>query len=73
MSKPHDSWAKPRSNGTHLTADEIALIKQSFIKRYTIDETAKALQCASRTIDKYYSLFRAQGVQQQPKITLRQW
>lgn len=53
-----DDWEKPRSKGTHLTPEEIALLKTSFKAGHSTREAAKALKCSSRTAFKYYSYFK---------------
>jgi len=70
VAQKKDTWEKPRSHGTGLTADELAFVRQSFIEGARIDHVAKKLQCASRTVTKYYGYFRAGGVKQKPTVAL---
>lgn len=66
-----DDWKKPRSNGTGLTEAEIAFIKASYMDKLSIEYVARKLQCASRTVTKYYGIFRDQGLDKDRKISLR--
>lgn len=66
MSWRQDDWIKTRSNGVHLTEDEIAGVKRSFVAGEKIYDVAKRLKCSSRTIVKYYGFFRAEGVREKP-------
>jgi hypothetical protein len=55
---PKDDWHKPRTQGNHLTADEIELIRAAFKAGRKPSVIARELKCASRTVSKYYQQFR---------------
>jgi hypothetical protein len=57
-----DDWEKPRSHGTKLTEVEIDRIKLGFVRGERIEDVARELAAASRTVSKYYGFFRAEGV-----------
>lgn len=72
MTQKPDNWVKPRSNGTHLTEAEIAEVRVAFASKQKIETVARRLQCASRTVSKYYGLFRAECVAQRKKRPVAQ-
>lgn len=59
-----DDWRKPRAHSQHLTEEEIAQIKDAYIAGYRVEYIARKLACSSRNVQKYYGMFRAQGVMQ---------
>lgn len=61
-SGPRDDWEKPRSKGTHLTDDELVIVREGYRTNRGIKDVARELKCSSRTITKYYGLFGAEGL-----------
>ena len=59
-----DDWEKPRGKGGHLSAPELAKVQEGFQHRRHIRDVARELKCSSRTVTKYYGLFRAEGIEQ---------
>lgn len=57
-----DDWHKPRSHGQHLTTEEIAFIRESYASGRRLADVARALQCSSRIVSKYYGYFREEGI-----------
>lgn len=62
MSTIKDDWHKPRSKGQHLNADEIAVIRRAYLMNRFYRDVARELECSSRVVSKYYSLFQAEGL-----------
>ena len=50
-------WDLRRGTGQHLSEDEKEFIYQSGLAGKTRIETARALKCSVRTIDKWYAKF----------------
>jgi IS30 family transposase len=59
-----DDWNKPRTKAMRLTETEISEVKIAFQMGRKVRDIARELQCASRTVSRYYSLFRAEGIAQ---------
>lgn len=66
MSYVKDDWVV-RSKGNRLTAAEIAFVRQCYIDKKKMRDTARELKCSSRTISKFFGYFRAEGVRQGPR------
>lgn len=64
-----DTWHKPRKRSDHFSEAEISVCRDGFVNRRRIHLVAQSLQCASRTVAKYYGFFRAEGIEQIPKPT----
>ncbi|WP_194474588.1 hypothetical protein [Bradyrhizobium sp. CCBAU 51753] len=62
VTQPKDDWEKPRSKGTHLTDAEIAQLKVAYRAGTRSRDAERTLKCATRTVNKYYGFFKAEGV-----------
>ena len=64
-----DNWKKPRSHGKHLTTAEIERIRVAYRTGRRPEAIARELQCASRTVHRYYSQFRgASKIADRPSV-----
>lgn len=77
-----DRWRKPRSNGDHLSNEEVELIRKGYRQGRSSFDIARELQCSTRTVDKYFVIFRSgcdvnarhravQSLQRTPKQVLQ--
>jgi hypothetical protein len=56
-----DDWEKPRGrrgNGSHFTAEEVAFVEASFRQHRSARETARQLNCATRSINMRFRAMR---------------
>jgi hypothetical protein len=53
-----DDWDKPRTQGNHLTDDEIKKLRVAYTTGRHPSDIARELQCSSRVANKYYAMFR---------------
>jgi transposase len=71
MSYLRDDWHKPRSEGTHLSADELEQLKDAFRAGMTPKDAARTIQCSSRTARRRFEQFRDEGLLEQDPPPVR--
>ena len=71
MTSKVDDWEKVRTNGTHMTPEEVGIIRKAFKEGKDVRTVARELRCGSRTVTRYYELFLAEGVSSKPEPTIQ--
>lgn len=59
MSKPRETWDKPRARHEHFTEAEIEKIHTGFNEGKSSKDVAQDLQCSIRVINAHYAMLRA--------------
>ena len=58
MRKPRDDWEKPRRTSDHFSEVEIAKLHLAFEAGKRAPDVARDMQCSSRVVYKWFSIFR---------------